>query len=515
MRARSRGLHLEKAAARRLAALFPLAIATLATVTLAAPAAALVPIDDFEVGGFFMQGTTSMFQSVAIPSYESHAIWSERSVWLTPGGSESSAWLFDGTALDDRIHYSSSGGGDLRIDYNWGFPMDLTYRGTVEAFVVDLHEIIEGGWIQVAVFDGSTVGASSAFAVVAGVVSFPLADFTDVDLTEARSFSISFGTGGNEGVFEIAEIRFWRANSSVVDYSGLWVAVQTPPIPTPPLSFRAIGEPRALLYIADVAIEDARTPAGAVPSMSSQWQASPSFGGGMAGITFSWDPTAPFEDTSFELSVALSPANGLTPELAFPPEPVIGAQSFSLPCAVLYRDSEGVPVGDSEVRIVFTRGGGQALKFEGVAVTPAPAQEAGLAAFVVSFELDATGDVNESAPLFDIAWMSDWAWPATTDVSDAEGVPASGSGRMTLAAWPSVTRGETEIRASIPFTAGSAIAIHDAAGRLVRRLTTPLGAAAATWDGRDDRGAETASGIYYAAIVDPAGRASTRIVRVR
>ena len=495
--------------------LFSLVACTLMIVAWAGLAAALVPIDDFEAGGFFLQGTSGISQTITIPSYESHAIWSERRVILEPNGFEASAWLFDGTSLDDKVRYTASGGaGSLRMYYGWGFPMDLTYGGTVDTILVDLRQVIVGGWVQIGIFDGNTTGIAAATPVGPGVLAFPLADFAAANLTEARSIAISFGAGGNEGVFEIADICFWRTGASGVTYAGDWVAVQTPPIPTPPLSFRALGDLRAQFYRADIAIADARTPAGAIPSMSAVWQAVPSLGGDMAGMIFSWDPTAPFENTSFKLSMDLSPANGLVPELAHPPDPIIGDKSFLLPCSVVYRDAGGSLVGDSEIRAVFTMRGGQPLKFENVAVTPAPSKQAGLDGFILSFDLSATGNVNEGAPLFDIAWVSDWAQTATTGVAGAEGaLPASN--RVTLAARPSVTRGATEIHASAPLTTLSAVTIHDASGRLVRTLSLPRGATSVAWDGRDARGAELASAVYYARIEDAPARDGTRIVLVR
>ena len=38
--------------------------------------------------------------------------------------------------------------------------------------------------------------------------------------------------------------------------------------------------------------------------------------------------------------------------------------------------------------------------------------------------------------------------------------------------------------------------IHDAAGRLVRRLDAPRAAGTVVWDGRDDRGRRAEAGLY-------------------
>jgi FlgD Ig-like domain len=495
--------------------LLTLVTGSLAVIVLVTPAASLTPIDDFEVGSFFMQ--TDALQSIIINSYESHAIWSQRDVVLVTGGVDAAAWLNAGTALDDKLHYYSPGGGigHLRLIYNWGFPKDLTYGGNVDSIFIDLHEVIVGGWVQVVISDADTSGDVVRFPVVPGVVSFPISSFEDVDATEAVTLQVFFGPGGNEGDFEIADIRFWRGSSSAVSFFGDWVAVETPPVPTPPLSFRSIVAPRAELYRADVTIADARTPAGAVPSVKAQWEQVPFFGGGMAGMNFLWGATGDlFVDTFLELSVDLSPANGLTPELVYPPDPVIGAESFLVPVGILYRDDSGSIGGDSETRIVFTIGGGQPLAFEGAAVISTPSKQAGAEGFAVSFVLAATGNVDESAPLFDITWASDWAAVTTTDVAGAEGAAPAGSERVTLAAWPSVTRAGTEIRASLPFAEHGALAIYDTSGRLVRSLAAPRGGRSVRWDGRDESGASAASGLYFARLCDqPSGAARISLVR--
>lgn len=60
--------------------------------------------------------------------------------------------------------------------------------------------------------------------------------------------------------------------------------------------------------------------------------------------------------------------------------------------------------------------------------------------------------------------------------------------------------------------------IHDVRGRCVRRLESGVreqGPAMVVWDGRDDRGVNVASGVYFARLVTPAGVLVRRVVRVR
>jgi flagellar hook assembly protein FlgD len=56
--------------------------------------------------------------------------------------------------------------------------------------------------------------------------------------------------------------------------------------------------------------------------------------------------------------------------------------------------------------------------------------------------------------------------------------------------------------------------VHDARGRLVATLPVEQGAAAATWNGRDDRGNIAPAGIYWARAVGERGTRVARIVKL-
>jgi len=64
----------------------------------------------------------------------------------------------------------------------------------------------------------------------------------------------------------------------------------------------------------------------------------------------------------------------------------------------------------------------------------------------------------------------------------------------------------TSIRFSRSGTAGSEIAVFDAAGKLVRRLVCPAGSSVVAWDGKDARGKRLGSGVY---LLRPVGGAET------
>jgi FlgD Ig-like domain/IPT/TIG domain/Beta-propeller repeat len=95
---------------------------------------------------------------------------------------------------------------------------------------------------------------------------------------------------------------------------------------------------------------------------------------------------------------------------------------------------------------------------------------------------------------------------AATPVAMAEAAPALAAPPVTLelrANTPNPFNPRTTIRYSLPRVTLVRIVIYDVNGRLVRRLVDgiePAGERAATWDGRDDRGAFVGSGVYVYAL---------------
>jgi len=88
----------------------------------------------------------------------------------------------------------------------------------------------------------------------------------------------------------------------------------------------------------------------------------------------------------------------------------------------------------------------------------------------------------------------------------------------TLTAYPNPFNPRTTLRLELPAAGVATVAIHDAAGRLVRTLLAE-GAAAGTrelvWDGRDDAGRAVAAGAYFAVARTEAGRATARLTLVK
>jgi hypothetical protein len=80
-------------------------------------------------------------------------------------------------------------------------------------------------------------------------------------------------------------------------------------------------------------------------------------------------------------------------------------------------------------------------------------------------------------------------------------------------------RGQTAFALTLPAEAAATIRILDVTGRVVRMLlrgaTMSAGEHAIVWDGRDDVGAVTASGVYFARVEAAGITASARCVRLR
>jgi hypothetical protein len=87
------------------------------------------------------------------------------------------------------------------------------------------------------------------------------------------------------------------------------------------------------------------------------------------------------------------------------------------------------------------------------------------------------------------------------------GVPEEGTAEPVAvrlaAAWPNPTRGETHLAFELAEPGLVRLLIYDAGGRLVRVLhdaTAGAGRSEAFWDGRDERGAPVATGVYFARL---------------
>jgi pimeloyl-ACP methyl ester carboxylesterase len=89
---------------------------------------------------------------------------------------------------------------------------------------------------------------------------------------------------------------------------------------------------------------------------------------------------------------------------------------------------------------------------------------------------------------------------------------------LRIATFPDPFRNETRIRLAIATGGPVELAVHDVTGRLVRTLLhaeLPAGVHAATWDGRDAGGRETALGVYFLRAATGTENAVRKVTRAR
>jgi hypothetical protein len=89
---------------------------------------------------------------------------------------------------------------------------------------------------------------------------------------------------------------------------------------------------------------------------------------------------------------------------------------------------------------------------------------------------------------------------------------------VSLTAYPNPFNPTTTLRLEVPEAGTARVAIHDAAGRLVRTLLAgelPAGVREVTWDGQDRCGRPVAAGVYFAVAESAAGRTTTRLALVK
>lgn len=99
------------------------------------------------------------------------------------------------------------------------------------------------------------------------------------------------------------------------------------------------------------------------------------------------------------------------------------------------------------------------------------------------------------------------------------GVAAGPPGRgLRLAGRPNPFNPRTTISFDLPASSGVRLAIHDAAGRLVRALLEtdlPAGPHDVVWDGKDGRGMDAASGAYFVRLSAGKTEETTKLVLAR
>lgn len=495
------------------------ASATLLAAADARAACSLCPIDDFEAGGFSLLGPTLGWGYVSIPGYASHAIAPLRGIRLDSTGD--GATLIPGTSIDDYVAVTVSHSSSASLRWDWSLPTDLTSGGTVDC--IDL--VVSGSagqQIDLVIGDGGggsatqprfLVGTDGPETVTWSLASFP----TDsVDVTWANSIQLSFSDpSSGTTTYQAYDLRFGKAGTGAADFQGLFIATQTPPVPTPPLRFNVLDAITSQsLWEARVSIANALTDAQTVPPMDWTWSQTQIPGYDVAEMTLQWnDPDV--VETDFDVSIDAAVPGGLSGQIdAYPPDPAYTAESIALYFPVMTFDALGTPTGSSNTWLTFNFDDQQlgSLEFQGVTVTENVLGPSLTDGFTLHFRMAYSGmnTPDYQFPLFHATWISDWtAQTATAAVAE---VPV-GREPLRLTAAPSVTRAETEIRSSRPFERATRVLVHDVTGRLVRSLPAVPGASAVRWDGRTGDGLSAAAGVYFVRLADGSAVA-TRVVKV-
>ena len=83
---------------------------------------------------------------------------------------------------------------------------------------------------------------------------------------------------------------------------------------------------------------------------------------------------------------------------------------------------------------------------------------------------------------------------------------------------PNPFRTTTTLQYDLPAAGNCRVSIYDVKGRRVRVLhdgPAPVGTNRVDWNGRDDRGARVAAGVYFARVATPGEERSVKLVRLR
>jgi len=137
----------------------------------------------------------------------------------------------------------------------------------------------------------------------------------------------------------------------------------------------------------------------------------------------------------------------------------------------------------------------------------------GASQFKVRFILDSDGYITRDG------WYIDDVQISRDQPGTGVGGDEIGAGRVALSNRPNPFRSETGIAYRLPASGPVDLAVYDVAGRLVRTLlddeVLPAGSHEIAWDGRDDRGLEAATGIYFARVLAPGGGAAIKLALIR
>ncbi len=493
----------------------------LTMITLAAfamPAASLGPIDDFEVAPFFYQTTGVDQEYVVNVDAPGHVIDSPRRVHLEPeSASDFVSVQLVPTYGDDAAEVLIIGDGRVRFEYNWGFAYDLTQSGAFDRIDVEFSFITPGAIVGIGIGDDFLICVDDQIpGGTSGTLSWDLEDWCATFPAEnvATRIILYLDANGSDAMFEVTDVRLHRVGAIQPDLDGHFTATAAPPLPSSPLAWSTYDWTAQPLVRTDVIFQSI-VPDMGTTDLTGDFQVLNALGGEIGHSSIMWNDPGGFFEAQFLMSIDFSPANGWTPEIIYPPDPVHGEGGMVITTGVLLRDGGGAPRGTSCIRMVFTEGIWQDLTFENVSVnTTSSSKQAVQDGIDLSFIL-IPSNFDYVFPLFEVEWIYDWVAIDPTGVATPRPIADA---PFTLVVSPSVTRGGggTEIRASRPLDDPATVQIYNVAGRLIRDLQLPGGATSVHWDGRNASGAAAASGPYFARVQGSSGSSAVaRLVRVK
>ena len=491
----------------------------------APPAAGQPVIDDFESGSFQLAHSnpaTPAGTSVAL-SVPGHAIATPRHVQIDPGSSGPPAMTAEvaaGSEVDDALKITfAPGGGEALIWYHVApESFDLAAGGVNDRIEIRIPVATPGAGLQVNVWDLAGSSASIGMGVGLGVHRVYFTDLAPVDFSQVKRLEIRI-FHFVEGILHVADVRAMREDTRWLRFEIPLATLIGPPFPLDPCRYDVLDEtPSDRQTLRLLAAFDPGSGAAAPLALTAMDSGGDSGAGPMGGIGVSWNNAAvPVAATAFDLRIDIDALSGIDPQpfMTMLPAVTPTATGFMLAFEVFHPGDAGEVARITDRQILVDAFPGQDLRLEDVQVQavagalPAALAAAGEppAAFRVTFTLE-PGDVDPGEPLFEVSLTGTCRPAATTAVDSAP--PAAQS----LAAWPGITRGGTDLRLSRPAATPGRIDLFDVSGRRVHGFAVAAGETGRHWDGRDTGGAMTPAGLYFSRFIAPGTALVARIVRL-
>ncbi|MFN0152675.1 MAG: FlgD immunoglobulin-like domain containing protein [bacterium] len=506
---------------RSLPLLLPLVLTLALALAPAERAHAFLIVDDFEVGTVNLIASDDTLDALAAVNGGWHSAAPSRLFRLMPsqsGGGVLSARVTPGTTWNDYLRIETeTGQGAVSIEWDWLGSRDLTEFGVCDSVQILFTQVSGGGCIVSVTTRRNSLEATRSDTVFAAGecrIKFPYADYVEPSGAHAMRVKFEFLDADAGASIRVADIRTLGSGRITPKFVGEWTLVTSSPLPSAPCTFLARDPLANPLYRTGIGFYDIQT-GGPTPVINGVWDDWQIFDGEFCEIVMSTVPKGGYLydwSGTYEFFIDVTATELTVPELAYPPDPIIGPRSIGVPLAITLRDAMGAPLGQSSVMLAFDILGTQPAQFGGATTIPVMGIGGAITGLRVQFELIPDGVILDSQPVFQIAWQSDYAGDAATGV-DAVAPPAAPRGN--LVAMPSVTRGATEFRAAQPFANDAVLRLHDASGRLIRELLPAAGAAAIRWDGTEPSGGRVAAGTYFARRSDRPGDRAARVVLMR